>query len=198
MLVVRELLLGPKRFSALRAGLPGASADIVTVRLRELVEHGVVRRRQLPPPASSWAYELTEWGAELAPVVTALARWSLRSAELAERADRPLSVNSAVLALRALFEPAAGAGVSARLALRIDGQDFAATIEDGELDVRRAEPPTAGPALTTDPATLVGLLRGTLELATERRAGRVTTTGEVEEAQAFLHLFESGRRTAGR
>src|SRR3954452_14710840 len=72
LLVVRELLLGPKRFTDLRRGLPNASTSILTERLRELEQGGVVRRRKLPPPAGASVYELTDWGRELEPIVTQL------------------------------------------------------------------------------------------------------------------------------
>src|SRR5215204_4140654 len=65
LLVVRELLLGPKRFTDLRAGLPNASPNVLAQRLRELEAAGIVRRRKLPPPAASRVYELTEWGQDL-------------------------------------------------------------------------------------------------------------------------------------
>src|ERR671932_1050136 len=79
LLVVRELLLGPKRFTDLRTGLPGVSPNVLAQRLRELEQAGVVRRRRLPPPAASQVYELTEWGVDLEPVLTALGRWGSRS-----------------------------------------------------------------------------------------------------------------------
>src|SRR5918997_5673996 len=79
LLVVRELLLGPKRFTDLRAGLPSASPNVLAQRLRELEEAGVVRRRKLPPPAASRVYELTDWGMELEPVIIGLGRWGARS-----------------------------------------------------------------------------------------------------------------------
>src|SRR3954463_5634306 len=75
LLVVRELLLGPKRFTDLRAGLPHVSADVLTQRLKELEQAGVWRRGTLPPPAGSRIYELTERGRELEPIVISLGRW---------------------------------------------------------------------------------------------------------------------------
>jgi DNA-binding HxlR family transcriptional regulator len=75
LLVVRELLLGPKRFTDLRAGLPAVSSNVLSQRLRELEQAGVVRRRRLPPPAGSRVYELTDWGMELEPVIIRLGRW---------------------------------------------------------------------------------------------------------------------------
>src|SRR5258705_12302554 len=78
LVVVRELLLGPKRFTDLRAGMPGASPDVLAQRLRELTEAGGVRQRKLPPPAGSQIYELTDSGAERQPVVNGLGRWAGR------------------------------------------------------------------------------------------------------------------------
>src|ERR1700716_444202 len=108
LVVVRELLLGPRRFTDLRAGMPGASADILAQRLRELTESGVGRRTGLPPPAGSDVSELTEWGADLEPVVTLLGQWGSRSASLNPAADS--SVDSLVLSLRTLFNPQAAQG----------------------------------------------------------------------------------------
>jgi DNA-binding HxlR family transcriptional regulator len=109
LLVVRDLLLGPKRFTDLLVGLPGASPDVLTQRLRELAEAGVVHRRRLSPPAASWVYALTNWGAELAPIVLGLAKWASRSPGM--RYDAPLGTDSLVLSLKALFDGPAAAGL---------------------------------------------------------------------------------------
>src|SRR5215210_5774175 len=79
LLVVRELVLGPKRFTDLRAGLPRLSTDVLAQRLRELEAAGVVRRRKLPPPSGARVYELTEWGQDLEPLVIGLGRWGSRA-----------------------------------------------------------------------------------------------------------------------
>src|SRR5215216_3549996 len=105
LLVVRELLLGPKRFTDLRTGLPHVSPDVLAQRLRELDQDGVVRRRTLAPPAGSKVYELTERGRELEPVILALGRWG--SSEPFPPADARLGPDSAVIALLTVFEPAA-------------------------------------------------------------------------------------------
>src|SRR5688572_22543190 len=101
LLVVRELLLGAKRFTDLRVGLRGASSDVLAQRLRELQQAGVVARRKLPPPANAWVYELTPWGVELEPIVMNLSRWASRSPSMP--ADAPMSVDSVILSLKALF-----------------------------------------------------------------------------------------------
>ena len=89
LLVVRELLLGPKRFTDLRDGLPGIGPNVLTQRLKELEEIGVLRRRVLPPPAASTVYELTEWGQELEEVLVRLGRWGARSPSMENSTSPP-------------------------------------------------------------------------------------------------------------
>src|SRR5947199_5261613 len=114
LLVVRELLLGPKRFTDLRAGLPGISPNVLTQRLEELEHAAIVRRRKLTRPAAAWVYELTEWGMQLEPVVVALGRWAARSPFLP---GGSLSVDSLILSFRTMFDRHAAEGVSAGLEL---------------------------------------------------------------------------------
>ena len=87
LLVIRELMLGPRRFSELRADLPGLSANVLTQRLDGLERSGVVQRRRLPPPAAVQVYELTDWGREAEPIFHALGRWALRRAQAPEPAQ---------------------------------------------------------------------------------------------------------------
>src|SRR4051812_10552564 len=87
LLVVRELLLGPKRFTDLRDGLPGIGPNVLSQRLKELEDAGVLRRRVLPPPAGSTVYELTEWGSELEDIVVRLGRWGARSPAMPREAE---------------------------------------------------------------------------------------------------------------
>src|ERR671915_996598 len=102
LLVVRELLLGPKRYTDLRRGLPNASPNVLSERLGELERAGIVRRRKLPPPAGSRVYELTDWGRELEEIVISLGRWGARSPS--GLSDAPIaSVDSIILALRSRF-----------------------------------------------------------------------------------------------
>src|ERR671933_1479571 len=103
LLVVRELLLGPKRYTDLRRGLPNASPNVLSQRLAELERAGILRRRKLPPPAASRVYELTEWGMELEPVIVRLGRWGARSPSRPR--DAALGVDSLVLSFRTMFDP---------------------------------------------------------------------------------------------
>src|SRR5215213_10177697 len=121
LLVVRELLLGPKRFTDLRAGLPHLGPDVLSQRLRELEAARVLRRSTLPPPAGSRVYELTERGRELEPVVLALGRWG--SVAPFPAGDAGIGVDAFVIALKTLFDPAAD-GTPACYELRLRDQVF--------------------------------------------------------------------------
>jgi DNA-binding HxlR family transcriptional regulator len=155
ILVARELLLGPKRFTDLRAGLPRVGPDMLSARLRELEEAGVVRRRTLPAPAASRVYELTDWGAELAPVMMALGRWGSRAPLPGQ--PPPLGIDAAIVALQTTFDPGAAAGLDEHYELTLADQVFSLEVSAGRLDVGRhpAASPVAG--ITTDTATLAAV-----------------------------------------
>ena len=101
LLVVRELLLGPKRFTDLRDGLPNVSPNVLSQRLRELEDAAVVERRKLPPPAASWIYELTDWGRRLKPILLALGVWAVHSP--AFTGEGPVGTDSVILGLSTFF-----------------------------------------------------------------------------------------------
>lgn len=187
LLIVRELLLGPKRFTDLREGLPGASADVIAQRLRELTEARIVRRTKLPPPAAAEVYELTEWGVELEPVVTHLGRWGSRSPSLDPAADS--SVDSLALSLRALFDPAAARRFNATIGLRLGEHHFSVGIRDGELHVAREESDRPDATLQTDRRTLAALLYGGRPLGDAIRSGDATVDGKTEVVERLLTLF---------
>jgi DNA-binding HxlR family transcriptional regulator len=111
LLAVRELLLGSNRFTDLRAGLPGASPNVLAQRLRTLERVGVVRCRKLPPPAASRVYELTEWGMELEPINTHLGRWGARFPSRSR--DVEVGIDSRVLFFRTMFDPLAAKNLRA-------------------------------------------------------------------------------------
>jgi DNA-binding HxlR family transcriptional regulator len=194
LLVVRELLLGAKRFTDLRSGLPRVSADVLAQRLRELEDAGIVQRRTLPPPAASKVYELTPRGAELEPVVVALGRWGANTPPPA--ADVGMSVDSLMVSLKTLFEPSLAGGLDARFELQLDEHRFRAEVADGRLVLKRGEAATPSATITTDAGTLLALIRGRRELAAARRAGDIAISGDQEAASRLLTLFPLPDRTA--
>src|SRR5918998_5953703 len=131
LLVMRELMLGPKRFSDLRADLPGISANVLTQRLEGLEAAGLLTRRRLPPPASAQVYELTEWGLEAEPIVQSLGRWAARSP--AHDPTLPLSGTSLMLSFRTMFDPARAQGLTARIGFRIGAETYLARIGGGRI-----------------------------------------------------------------
>jgi DNA-binding HxlR family transcriptional regulator len=188
LLVVRELVLGPKRFTDLRAGIAHASPNVLAQRLRELEQAGVVRRRKLPPPAASWVYELTEWGAELEPVIMQLGRWGARS-PLRPR-DAGMSVDSLILALRTMFDPDAAGSLGARIELRLGEERFCAEVRDGrffELERGSVEGPDA--SIEADPGTLAALIFEGGSLSAALRRGAVSIEGDRRVVTRFLRLF---------
>lgn len=187
LLIVRELLLGPKRFTDLRAGLAAVSPDMLAQRLRELTEAGVVHQRTLPPPAASQVYELTDWGADLEPVIIALGRWGSRSVSLNPAADS--SPDSLALSLRALFNPQAAQGFSATLALQVADGTYRVVVDDGRLQVSRGDSAAPAATLITDRTTLAGLLYGGQSLDGAMQAGAATLSGERAVVDRFLRLF---------
>jgi DNA-binding HxlR family transcriptional regulator len=187
LLVVRELLLGPKRFTDLQDGLPGAGSKVLAQRLRELESGGVVSRRVLPPPASSQVYELTEWGAQLDAVVVALGRWGAGAPE--PSADH-VGADSAMIKLRSLFRPQPERPWSATYETRLGRYRFTIRVADGHLvEMSRREP--HGPPDTivdTDPDTLNHVLDVDRAFSEAVDDGRLAITGD---RQAGQRLFDA-------
>lgn len=188
LLVVRELLLGPKRFTDLRTGLPHASSNILSERLRDLEQSGVIQRRKLPPPAASTVYELTEWGRELEPVVTKLGAWGARSPVPPD--SREIGPDSIVLALRSLFDPAAAGELDATYELRIGDETFHVEVADGELNLGRgsAEGPAASIAIADAPS-FGAILAGQLSLEEALTSGAARIEGSKQAVKRFLRIF---------
>lgn len=187
LLVARELILGPKRFTDLRAGLPGISPNVLTQRLEELEKASVVRRRKLPPPASSWVYELTGWGMELERVIMALGRWGVRSPALMQ--GYPLSIDALVLSFRTMFSAEAAVGLDATIELRIGEERFRATIRRGEMKLVRGSAEKPDTIIEADANALVAVAYAGRKFADALRAGELTVTGDKTIAKRFFTLF---------
>jgi DNA-binding HxlR family transcriptional regulator len=187
LLVVRELLLGPKRFTDLRAGLPNVSPNVLAQRLRELERAGVVRRRKLPPPAASRVYELTDWGEELEPVITQLGRWGARSPSRPR--DAGLGVDSLILSFRTMFDPGVADGLRASYELRLGEDRFHVVVADGRFEIVRGAADRLDASIETDAATLAALVYDDRELADALRSGDVKIEGDELAVERFLKLF---------
>lgn len=187
LLVVRELLLGPKRFTDLRAALAPIAPDVLAERLRGLEASGVLRREELPPPAASRVYALTERGRSLEPVILALGRWGSTAAFPAD--PSPLSPDAALIALRSLFRPPDGPGADATYALRLGGQPSTVAVRGEALTVVHGAPTGPDAAIETDTGTLAAVLWHGRSPAAARRAGALRATGDRRALARFWKLF---------
>ena len=186
LLVVRELVLGPKRFTDLRTGLPSASPNVLSQRLRELEDCGAVHRLQLPPPAAATVYELTVWGRDLEPVVLALARWGSRARPLP---SGELSVDALMLALETTFDADAAKGLRADVGLRLGKDRFRFHVARRNLSISRGPDSDCEAVIKTDPACLRRVAFGLRDLAHARRSGELVIEGDEATAVRLLGVF---------
>jgi DNA-binding HxlR family transcriptional regulator len=182
LLVVRELLLGPQRFSDLRLALRRASSNLVADRLSELEGRGVIRRRKLPSPAASWVYELTEWGRDLEPVLLALGDWGI---QIPLPAAPTLNATSVLLFLRRCAEPDAEAPPTT-YRLELDDRVWTVRTVAGRLDVVQGEPTDPDASLRADPAMLNALLEGTADLDAALSEDSIGVAGDIPALRRLL------------
>jgi DNA-binding HxlR family transcriptional regulator len=185
LLVLRELMLGPKRFSDLKTDLPGISANVLTQRLEGLEASGLLLRKRLPPPASVQVYELTDWGYEAEPIVQELGRWAARSP--LHDPTLPISGTSMMLSFRTMFDPARAGGFAATIGFRIGGETFLVRVENGRLDARRGDPSGADAIFTGTGPMIAAAAYGPAPL--EALAPALTVDGDATIAQRFTTFF---------
>jgi DNA-binding HxlR family transcriptional regulator len=183
LLIVRELLLGPKRFNDLLAGLPGASPNVISQRLRELAGSSVIRQRDLPPPARVRLYELTDWGRELEPVILHLGLWGDR-APLPHGAQAGL--DSVLLAIQAALGPAPLTG---RYELRIGADTFTVDATAGPARFRRGTADQPEATVTTDADTFRAVVFGQLPIADAVASGDLRLAGDPDAAGRLTGLL---------
>src|SRR5262249_18002448 len=169
LLVVRELLLGPRRFTELQRGLPGIPSNVLSARLRELEENGIVLRRVLPLPASGVVYDLTGYGRELEEIVLRLGLWGARSLGEPHAGD-VVTPPAIVVALRAGFQHRAARGVRATYEIRVGEAVVHARVDRGRLDAGEGPLPDADVVLETGP-TLRSVMAGEVSIEDAVAAG---------------------------
>ena len=187
LLVMRELMLGPRRFGELRASLTGISANVLTQRLEGLEAAGVLVKRKLPPPASVPVYELTAWGYESEPIFQALGRWAARSP--LHDPTLPFSAVSLMLSLRTMIDPARAAGIDARVGFQVGEEGFVGHLAGGGIAIARGEPGGAELVFTGLAPVIAAAIYGGVPLAALEADGALAVEGDRGLAERFVTLF---------
>lgn len=191
LLVVRELLHGPKRFADLHRGLPGTSQNVLTQRLRELEESGVLVRRRALPPAGGTVYELTPRGHDLRPVLLALGQWG-SPLPPGPGSAQELSPDALVVALRTTFQPAAAADLRGTVRLDLPSDAFRLDVRDGRFDASRSEA-SADAVLTASVRTVQDLVFDARPLDDAVRDGHAHVAGDDALLRRLLTSFDDHR-----
>jgi DNA-binding HxlR family transcriptional regulator len=194
LLVVRELLKGPKRYTDLLDGLPGVGTNILAARLRELEAGGIVRKRKLPPPAASTVYELTEYGQELEEPLYALARWGARSLPPPAK-NEDFYPDWGLNAFAALLDPGAAHGLKETYVVRVADDSYTVRLADSTVHVEVGAVDDADLDFTTDRETFFALASGVLDPRAALADGAVTIeAGKPAGLERFFSVFNFAHR----
>jgi len=194
LLMVREMAHGPRRFSDLQRSLPGMGANLLTDRLRKLEAYGLIRQRQLPPPAASAVYELTETGDLLRPVLGTLTQFGLHFMPLPPPDEDVVTPNSLVGVLRFRFNPETAVSQTHRVELHLDGDVVYALIDQGMIETGYGLIEETSLMLQGAPATLFRLFLHEISPETSVATQAITITqGNLAELEAFWNCFSSSK-----
>ena len=188
LLVIRELMMGPRRFSDLRKDLCGLSANVLTQRLEGLEASGIVQRRKLPPPASVQVYELTDWGYEIKPVFMVLGRWAARSPQ--HDPTLPISAVSIMMSFETMFDVARAGEAAMCLGFVLDEDRMVVAVGDGGIAVRRGEGEGCDVVVrASPPAVVAAAVYGKVPLAALEGEGAMTIEGDRATFARFVDFF---------
>jgi DNA-binding HxlR family transcriptional regulator len=188
LLIVRELIPGPRRFTDLMEGLPGISTNLLSERLKSLEQQGVIGRRVLPPPAASTVYELTALGQGLEDALLELGRWGSHFVPASAGEAALLNVGSYALTLKTFFRPEQARGIAETYELRIEDEVLQVRIEAGEIQVQQGEALSADAVFYTDVPTYLGLLTGQIWPEEAVSSGLLQIDGDPRALNRFLEL----------
>ena len=188
LLVLRELIAGPRRFTDLLAGLPGISTNLLTERLKRLEQRGLLRRRALAPPAGATVYELTPRGLGLEQTLLELGKWGSQFAPSNPEGAIILHLGSYALTPKTFFRPELAAGINETYSLHVSGETQQVRIANGAITVQQGESPQADMTLYTETPIYLGLLQGQLDLDAAMAAGQVRVEGNVDALRRFLTI----------
>lgn len=187
LLVIRELMMGPRRFSDLRKDLCGISANVLTQRLEGLEASGIVQRRKLPPPASVQVYELTDWGYEIKPVFMVLGRWAARSP--LHDPTLPISAVSIMQSFETMYDPARAGDAVMRLGFVLGEDRMVVSVAEGVIETRRGEAEEAEVIVLAAPPVVAAAVYGKVPLAALEGEGAMTVEGDRAVFARFIDFF---------
>jgi len=187
LLIMREMMFGPRRFGDIRAALPGISANVLTQRLETLESHGIVVRSKLPPPASVQVYGLTPWGYEADQLLIVLGNWAARSP--GHDPTLPLSKTSLMLSFRTMFQADVAGDRVVTVGFVLGEETFRVRVENGTLTPRRAEIDDADVVFDTTPEAMAGYVYGKVPLEAMEEAGAIVVQGDRNAALRFQTWF---------
>jgi DNA-binding HxlR family transcriptional regulator/putative sterol carrier protein len=180
LLIVRELVGGPKRFKDLLEGLPGIGTNLLAGRLKDLERHGIVHRKTLPPPAGSKVYELTEMGRAVEPVIAALGRWGLEFLDTPPGQEDDLRPAWALVAMRSTLKPEAVRGLQETYEFRIDDEAFHLRVKDGEVEALQGSAVDPDLVVRGGTQAFLALAMGQVEPVEALDSGEIQIQGEQE------------------
>ena len=189
LLIVRELMFGPRRFTDLKVSLPGIATNVLTQRLEGLEAAGVVRRVDLPRPARGKAYALTPWGLEFREPLRVMGAWAARSPHL--RFDHPLSAAAAMLSLGSMFDPGRAGDLRVAVDLRLPDGDFAVRVEEGRLSVEAGRNPAPDCVVTGDQNAFLAVLYAGRPLEGAVAEGPLTVEGDAGAVARLARVFKA-------
>jgi DNA-binding HxlR family transcriptional regulator len=187
LLLVRDLLLGPKRYKDLLNGLPGIGTNLLADRLHELEGAGLIERTVLPPPAGSTVYQLTEAGEALEPAMVALGRWGARFLGAPKKTD-VMVPRAYFVAMRGVFNPDVAAGLTETYEVRIADLVFEVRVADGRLTTREGQVLNPDVVMTMSVETLNDLMFQMITPAAALANGRVNLKGDGRAFERFFKL----------
>lgn len=188
LLIVRELMYGPRRFGELRQSLPGISANVLTQRLEGLERANIVTRHKLPPPASVQVYDLTDWGRGSETAIQELGRWAVRSPQ--HDPSLPLSAASLMMSFRTMLDRTSATGLGVSIGFRLGNEEFATKLDANGLAVRRGSPEPSDLIVTAPtPMALAAVVYGGLPISEAEAQGMIAIEGDAALAARFVTLF---------
>jgi DNA-binding HxlR family transcriptional regulator/putative sterol carrier protein len=188
LLLIRELMLGPRRYKDLLDGLPGIGTNLLAKRLQDLEAAGLVRKRQMPPPSGAVVYELTDRGIKLEPALLELARWGMETMD-SPAAEDVLRPGWGVLAMRSTFNAQAAAGVREIYEFRIDDDTFQLKVEDGTLQTYQGAVGQPDLVISTDVETLMAMGARQISPAEAAAQGKAVIQGSEEAGLRCVEIF---------